>query len=219
MQSILKLDLKNAVSYWDELQLMQRISLVFGSVFFLYLVTSAVFASRTKGPSRAFSSQSAEVINESSQLFLQDFSRVMLRKGKKNLEVTAKSGRFLPQERVTYLSEAIVRVQRESGKPVTIRSRNARLFMDGEQVKEADLEGAVQVQFDEGITLLTELANFEADSQTIRAPGAVKILGEGYETNGDGMETEIEPGIIRLQRDIRSKFERGATMPKLDVKK
>jgi LPS export ABC transporter protein LptC len=198
------------------LSLVQKTALIIGGSFLLFLMLSSY--SGIKSSTKSFNTDSHLESEQPSELVLQDFSRIMLRKGKRSLEVKAKSGRYLPTERVTYLSEAIVKVQRENGEPVIIRAKNARLFMDGEQVKQADLEGAVEVEFSKGVLLKTELANFDSELQLIRAPGAAVIEGNGFRMAGDGMEAEVEKEVVKLLREVKSRFERGAELPKIDGK-
>lgn len=200
------------ILFWKSRSDIQKLSLILGGGFVLYLLYSV--AVRDGGSKTSVSAPPSETIVSGSELVLQDFSRLMLRRGKKSMEVKAETGRFIPQENITYLTGATVTVQRERGKPVVIKARNARLFMDGEQVKRADLEGSVEVEFSEGMTLKTELASFDSDTQQIKAPGAALIQGSGYEIKGDGMEAEIDHEVVRLLREVKSRFERGAQLPK-----
>ena len=197
----------------------QRASLLAGALFLAFLMFSAVISSKSKSQGKVFTPSPTEVTTkvESSQLVLQDFFRIMLKRGKKSMEVKASSGKFLPQEAITYLTDAEVKVQRDTGGPVTFRSKNARLFMDGEQVNRADLEGTVVVEFENGPKILSELASYDAQLQQIRIPGAVSISGQGYTVDGDGMEVELDTEIIRIARDVRSKFEGNAKMPSVPL--
>jgi LPS export ABC transporter protein LptC len=201
------------LTFWNSRSDVQKLALVLGGGFVLYLLASAALRDSPSGK-RAAPVPGGEMIVSGSELVLQDFSRLMLRRGKKSMEVKAETGRFLPQENITYLTGATVTVQRDKGKPVVIRARNARLFMEGEQVKRADLEGSVEVEFGEGMTLKTELASFESDTQLIKAPGAAQVEGEGYEITGDGLEAEIDQEVVRLLRDVVSRFRKGARLPK-----
>jgi len=198
----------------------QKIAALVGGSFLLFVVVSSTLASRSKSKGAVFTPSQLEVESkvQSSQLLLQDFSRIMLKHGKKSLEVKAVSGKFLPQDSITYLTQADVKVQRENGKIVKFKSRNARLFMDGDQVRRADLEGEVIVEFEEGIKLLSELASYDADTQQIRVPDHAIILGTAYRIEGDGLEADIDSEVIRILRDVKSKFEKGAVMPELNIK-
>ena len=170
----------------------------------MFVGVSSYLSSRAKTKGTVFTPSQLEVDAkvQTSQLFLQDFSRIMLKHGKKTLEVKAASGKFLPQDSITYLTQAEVKVQRENGKVVKFRSRNARLFMDGDQVHKADLEGDVVVEFEEGIEVLAELANYDADTQQIKVPDHAIIRGTAYRIEGDGLEADIDAEVIRILRDV-----------------
>jgi LPS export ABC transporter protein LptC len=196
----------------------QKGALLVVSVFLAFVIASSFSSSRSKNKGNVFTPTKLEVDAkvQTSQLLLQDFSRIMLKRGKKTLEVKAASGKFLPQDSITYLTQAEVKVQREGGKVVKFRSRNARLFMDGDQVHRADLEGDVVVEFDEGIEVFSELATYDADTQQVKIPDHAIIRGTGYQIEGDGLEAEIDSEVIRILRDVKSKFEKGASMPQLN---
>jgi len=199
----------------------QKMAALVGGSFLVFIIVSSFLASRSKTKGTVFTQSQSEADSkvQSSQLFLQDFSRIMLKHGKKTLEVKATSGKFLPQDAITYLTQAEVKVQRENGKVVKFRSRNARLFMDGDQVHRADLEGEVVVQFEEGLEVHSELATYDADTQQIKVPDHAIIQGTAYQIEGDGLEADIDSEVIRILRDVRSKFEKGAAMPELELKK
>ena len=86
----------------------------------MFVGVSSYLSSRAKTKGTVFTPSQLEVDAkvQTSQLFLQDFSRIMLKHGKKTLEVKAASGKFLPQDSITYLTQAEVKVQRENGKVV-----------------------------------------------------------------------------------------------------
>lgn len=199
----------------------QKIAILVGGSFLLFVITSSFMASRSKTKGSVFTQSQSEgdTKAQSSQLLLQDFSRIMLKHGKKTLEVKAVSGKFLPQDSITYLTQAEVKVQRENGRIVKFRSRNARLFMEGDEVHRADLEGDVVVEFDEGMQLLSELATYDADSQQIKIPDHGIIQGNAYRIEGEGLEADIDTEVIRILRDVRSKFEKGAQLPEIEIKK
>jgi len=87
---------------------MQKVAFLAGTLFIIFVVHSAVESSKTKSKGKVFTPGASEIDAkvESSQLILQDFSRTMLKKGKKTMEVKASSGKFLPQESITYLTNA-----------------------------------------------------------------------------------------------------------------
>lgn len=199
----------------------QKMAILVGGSFLVFVIASSFFSSRSKTKGSVFTQNQTEDDSkaQSSQLFLQDFSRIMLKHGKKTLEVKAVSGKFLPQDSITYLTQAEVRVRRENGRVVEFRSRNARLFMEGDEVHRADLEGEVVVEFDEGMELHSELATYDADTQQIKVPDHAVIKGSAYQIEGDGLEADIDSEVIRISRDVRSKFEKGAEMPQIELKK
>ncbi len=154
-------------------------------------------------------------VQRSSNLHLRDFHRSSVEDGRLAWEVKARDARYFADETLAQLSDAAITVHREDGSSVQIKSRAGKMFVTEMSLQRAELEGNVEVVLDDSIVIETELANYDAETQKIAAPGAVKVSGPGFVVTGVGMRVLIEPQIITLSSSVESRFEPGGKVPKV----
>lgn len=194
---------------------LQRIQLsvaLLGLLFLSYLAVSAASRSRQHTKSVLSEGSSREPV-PASGVRLQDFSRVQIKEGKKSWEIKAQDAQFVAAENITHVTSPVITFPREGKEPVIVHAERARLFMAGENVERAELEGSVKVELGTGTIVYSDFAVYESETDQIEAPGKVLISGEGYETRGDGLELNIRTEEVYLLRDVSSKFNRGAKVP------
>lgn len=194
----------------------QRAALFAGGLFVAVLVVSV--AARSSGR-RGHTAPAA--VEEESKLHLEDFTRVNIEGGRETWQVKARDAKYYSKEDVTHVSDAEVTGPRDKGgraekgeklDPVKIYANKARLSMDGDAMRRADLEGDVRVVLDRATTMRTEAATYDSESRLITAPGLVHIIGDGYTTDGTGMEMAVDTNIMKLLSDVESAFT-GTSMP------
>ena len=109
-----------------------------------------------------------------------------------------------------------MKIYRSGGSAFTIRSNAARLYLKSQSIDRAELEGDVTFEVNRS-TVKTELAVYDKDERNISAPGTVKILGEGFEVEGVGLDMSVDEQAVELDEAVRSRFEPDAKPPKLDL--
>jgi len=156
-------------------------------------------------------------VTESTALKLQEFKRVEIRDGKKVWEVTAKQAQYYAEQQIAHVNDAQVVIHREDGNTVRFVSDAGKLFLAGETLIRAEMEGEITVSLDESVTLNTDFAIYDSLSNKILVPGMVHISGERYEIEGEGMEVEVPSKRMKLLSKVSSVFEsgagQGATLP------
>ena len=200
-------------------------------IFFLLLATGFILSMMTTayvrsagrksivGAGDAFNGSTSifdqleEQADRGSRLQLQDFHRVEVKEGVPVWEVKAKRATYYAAERVTHVNDAAVTIYRSADSSVTIESRAAKLYMEGDGLTKAELEGNVAVQLDDSIKMRTDLAIYDSNSREITAPGAVTIEGKGFEVRGRGLDMAIDNQIVKLSDDVYSYFESRAEIP------
>ncbi len=198
--------------------------LLAGCLFFSFLVITAIVKSVGRRSVLFVESPTAEQSTEfnsldqlktaSSKLRLQDFHRVEVKGGRSVWEVKAKDARYYPSRNVTHVNDADVVIYRSADSSVRITSRAAKLHLSENALDRAELEGSVLVVLDDGVTIDTEYAVYDAATQEINAPGRVVIKGEGYQVEGIGLDVEIDNEIVKLSDRVYSAFEPDAKAPR-----
>jgi LPS export ABC transporter protein LptC len=194
----------------------QRSFVLIGLIFLVSLGVSVAYRSITRrsifgGPGTG----QAAGTGTSSQLHLQDFSRVEVKDGRQIWQVKATDAKYYAQEDLTHVHNAKLTVYREKQPPVFIEARTAKLHLDGESLKRADLEGSISVSLRDGLKLVTEEASYDAGKGTVTSASRVDISGEGIRIVGIGMRLWVETEVFELLDEVDSQFEQGATVPRV----
>lgn len=147
-----------------------------------------------------------EVGQEDSGLFLQDFHRVEVRDGKPVWEVKAKSAKYFQNEDLALVNDLALVVYKAKEPSVRIQANAAKLYLNTDALKRAELEGSIVVDLDQTLQVRTETATYRKDKNSVVAPGAVKIIGKGYEISGGKMRVSLENQIVELGDGVQSVF-------------
>lgn len=150
---------------------------------------------------------------DGSELQLRDFRRVGVKDGRKLWEVVAKDARYFAGEEVTQVNDISAIVHREDNSEIQLEAKAARLQLGPSSFGKAEFEGNLRVQVDKRLTLFADAATY-AD-RLVRVPGDVRIEGEGFLVEGKGLDMHVDEERILLKKDVRSRFESGAKIPKV----
>lgn len=142
-----------------------------------------------------------EVLPDVSQR-IQDFHRVKVENGRKVWEVQARDAQYKEGEGVVSVIDPIVAFYLDDGSEVSLRGTTGMVFLDGRELKRVDVEGAIAVRFGD-YALSTDRASYEAATDTVTAPGAVRITGGGLDIQGLRMEVDVGAQRLRLAEQVR----------------
>ena len=196
--------------------------LVFGIMFFLYLVGSSLLTSRDRlslSMINTLSSTGEQTVishhdgDDVSKLRIQDFHRLEVKDGRPVWEIRARDANYFHLQATTHVNDATVTVYRPKQRPVTIHADVGRLTINGSTLLGAVLEGHVSVAVEDSLTAEAQHAEYQATSRVITAPDLVKINGNGYLVSGEGMEMQIDTENITIRRNVISHFDPGAKVP------
>ncbi|MCL5043820.1 MAG: LPS export ABC transporter periplasmic protein LptC [Deltaproteobacteria bacterium] len=85
------------------------------------------------------------------------------------------------------LTVARLSMQSADGAEVTVNAPRASVKLSGSSIKEAFLSGGIELRY-QGYRFTTAQATFLPDRDEITAPGPVKIVGQGIQVEGVGLE-------------------------------
>lgn len=194
---------------------LQRFFLLFGVLFVLSLLASIIVRSVLRPSTLRSTESEAGLTQSSSQLHLQEFNRVQVKEGKPVWEIKAKDAKYFTQENITQVSQPDLLVHRQKDEPLRLKGKLAKLVLDGEALKRAEVEGSVAVDLNQTTTMKTESGTYTTDTQLLTAPGAVYIVGRGFIVQGKGMTFAVESEELTLHSDVSTMFEQGARPSKV----
>jgi LPS export ABC transporter protein LptC len=148
-----------------------------------------------------------------SGLQLKDFHRVQLKHGNLVWEIRARGANYFASENVTQVTDAEVTIHRPKQAPVVLTARAAKLYMNGDSLGRADLEGDITLRSEGSPDVMTENATYNVETRIVSAPGLVSIRGTGYRIESIGLEMSVDTQVITLLRDVTTSVEPGARGP------
>jgi LPS export ABC transporter protein LptC len=200
----------------------QRIFVAIGALFIFFIVGTIIYRSVSR-TSLVWSTEGLDqrekagvpglAANGTSEVRLQDFHRVEVKRGKPAWEIRAKEARYLPEQGLTQVNDAAVTIYRSRNSSILIRSKGARLYLNGSALRKAELEGDVVVNIDGSVFVETDAATYDVETGQIFAAGQAKVNGPGFEVIGIGLLTKVESREITFERDVVSRFEEWAQIP------
>lgn len=194
----------------------RRATLGFLTVYLLILLVTMVVRSVDKKASGVFQTTTTPAPSgENSKLHLQEFYQVRLKGGRESYEIKARDAKYYSQEGVTYVLNVELTLPRRDGTELKIFADSARLFLEGETLDRAELQGNVVLKQGESMTLKTDFATYDSTEQLVTAPRQVRVEGTGYAIDGVGMDLALDTEIVTLHRDVKSRFDKGTQMPEI----
>lgn len=163
-------------------------------------------SSAAENPGNAFSA-------DTSSVDMRNVYRVEIKKGKTVWEIKAKDAQYYSGAPITHVQAPAVTVHRGDGSSFVITAKAARLYALGSALVSAELEGDVVLTMDGTTKVLADQAMYSAKDARVSIPGNVTVHGQGYQIDGIGLDLATEEQIVRLTRDVRSKFEQDAHIP------
>src|SRR5437016_4249167 len=156
----------------------------FGAVAVAILLGVTIFVVRSRSSAPTLSQ--AIGIVPGSLLHAHNFHWTEMKAGNRQWELTARDASYSDDKTSLLLNDADLAMSSEDGKLVRVKAPLARLALDGNHVKRADLSGGTRIAYGDFV-LTTDHAVFLPDEDQVSAPGAVTLEGEGMKATGIGL--------------------------------
>lgn len=137
-------------------------------------------------------------------LTLEKFHRSETRDGEVVWEIKGTNARIYPQDNSVKINNSHLIFNSESGEPVQISSSKALVYLEGGKLTEAHTSGGVKVVHNNKVTITTDSAVYSAGNSSIHAEGQVFIESDLIETNGVGLDADIEKQEVFLRSKVES---------------
>ena len=135
---------------------------------------------------------------------IQNFRRVKMDGDRKAWEVAAREAQYFEDDQQVKVEgpEVSLFLKGDQG-VVSVRGEQGKLFLSGRDMDRAELQGAIEVRFKEYL-VKTARAVYERASDTVVAPEAVSIVGDGLAVNAKRMTVEMEAQRLHLEGAVET---------------
>ncbi len=142
---------------------------------------------------------------------IEGFHRVSVRAGGRSFELSADEARYdQGSGRVEVSAPRVVFYDEEVGE-IRLTGRSGEILLDGEEIERLDLKGDVELSFRE-LELQVPAALFVRATDTIVAPGGVKIKGKEMELTGDSLVVNVVTHRVHIVGNVRTKLQRAGAL-------
>lgn len=128
---------------------------------------------------------------------IRDFHRVKVQDGRKVWEVLARDAQYFQEDNLVVVQEAAMDLYLRDGRSVGLKGDEARIILDGRDVKRVELTGSIEVTGADYV-VRTDRATYDHARDLISAPGAVEITGRALHLRGDRMEVHVDSERVTL---------------------
>lgn len=157
---------------------------VFGIVALGAILVVTIGVVRKRSPARNLS-QIAGLV-PGALLHARNFHWTQMKGAVKEWELNAREASFSNDRKSLTLKDVKLSLLAADGRQVGLEAPLAKLRVDGNLVKEADLSGGLTVHYGDFL-LTTERAIFLPGSDELEAPGTVTVVGQGIKVTGTGL--------------------------------
>lgn len=130
------------------------------------------------------------------------FERHETKDGKKLWEITAEKGRYIPQSNTAELENSKLLFYREDDSVVQLTSSNAKILFSGTELKGADLNGSVEVVYNDKVHIYAGIAQYNKAEDTIVVPGLVKINTDNMDLEGRDLTAYVSKHEVHISHDV-----------------
>ncbi|GIW40183.1 MAG: hypothetical protein KatS3mg076_0760 [Candidatus Binatia bacterium] len=134
---------------------------------------------------------------------IEEFHRLQWKDGRRQWEVEAKEARYFDREGRVDVVEPSVIVYLENGGSVSIRGREARVFLDEKELHGATVSGDVEVRIP-GCELYARDARYDRGRGVVVAVGGVEFRAPEFRADAKRVELNLETRRLRFRDGVRT---------------
>jgi LPS export ABC transporter protein LptC len=143
-----------------------------------------------------------------SALHVKDFRRAKVENGRKIWEIMGEEADYFKDQKQAVIKKPRFFYYEAKGEVAEGSGAVARMFLGDKDLQKLQLEGGIQVTYQNYI-LKSEEAVFFPQEQRILLPKRTTLVGGGFELEGSSMEIELESQKVRLVSNVKTKIEPG----------
>lgn len=183
----------------------------FGAVALVVLIVATVWIVQHRSATQVL--QTAAGLVPGTLLRAHNFHWTQMKAGERQWVLSAGEADYSADKTTLKLTDAVVTMVSQDGKPVTVNSPHAALTLNGNHVVRAYLSGGTTIHFGDYV-LTTDSATFMPDDDRVEAPGLVTVMGNGLKVTGVGLTGNPKTRVFELHTQVQTEV-----TPKKDSEK
>ncbi len=137
----------------------------------------------------------------------QKFQWTQIKAGKTQWKLNARDATYSGDRSSVTLTDANIQSTSDDGKQVSVAAPRAVIFLDGTDIKRAELSGGATIRYGE-FELVTDNASFSPMSSDVDAPGPVTLTGDGVRITGVGLFGNAKTRQFELRQQVTTDIQR-----------
>jgi LPS export ABC transporter protein LptC len=138
-------------------------------------------------------------------LHAHNFHWTQMRGDQRQWVLKARDANYSDDKTTLTLVKPQLSMRDRDGKRVDLVADLATLKLDGNHIKQANMQGGLIVHYGD-FTLATDSASFEPDSDELTAPGPVRITGRDLTVTGIGLKGHPKAETFELQKQVSTEI-------------
>ena len=175
----------------------------FGIVALLILLGVTVWVVRHRQDAQAL--QRAAGLVPGSLLHAHNFHWTQMKGDKSQWVLQAGEASYSDDKTSVILNNPELAMTASDGKHVALTAKLAKLTMDGNHIKSANLSGGLVAHYGDFV-VTTDEAIFSPDSDSLEAPGKVSIAGPDITVTGVGMSGHPKAEVFELHQQVTTQI-------------
>lgn len=136
-------------------------------------------------------------------LHARNFNWTQMRGGQSQWVLKARDASYSNDKTSIVLVKPELSMTAQDGKHLLLTALRAVLTVSGNHISKAEMSGGLKADYGDFV-LVTEAATFLPDNDQIRAPGAVKIDGPGFDVIGIGLSGRPKAETFQLLKEVKT---------------
>lgn len=141
-----------------------------------------------------------------SLLSARHFHWTQMKGDRKQWELSAGEASFADDKKSLRLKDADLSMVTNGGQRLLLHAPSARLILEGNHVKRAELSGGLEVRYGSVVVTVREAA-FTPDEDVLESPGPVAIEGQGFKVAGIGLTARPHEEVFDLHSQVSTEVQ------------
>jgi LPS export ABC transporter protein LptC len=176
----------------------------FGAVALVAVIIVTVVVVRSRSARQALGKAGLGVL-PGALLRAHNFHWTQMKGGRSQWVLSAGEASYSNDKTSLTLSHPELSMTASDGKQVALSAKSAKLTMEGNHIKNANLSGGIVAHYGDFV-MTTDEATFSPESDELEAPGAVSISGPEISVLGIGMSGHPKAEIFELHKQVTTRI-------------
>jgi LPS export ABC transporter protein LptC len=128
-----------------------------------------------------------------------------MKAGERQWVLSAADASYSANRTSLILTEPRLTMTSDDGKKVSVQAPKAVVVLNGNHVKRATLSGGTVIDYGDFV-MTTDVCDFQPDKNSVEAPGAVTVQGEGLKVTGIGMTGNPKTRVFELHSQVNTEI-------------